>query len=119
MVIVSYAELMKGAGAIGDPLARLHSPVNSPCAAPLADGVTAEQITGVRMRAYTRPRRDIEPILPAGTGRVRLRRLNGVFMLDEQYRPGAVRLRWAGLIEACGETAPVPVPAPPSSNRTR
>lgn len=88
-------------------------------AVPLAEGVTAEQITAVRMRAYTRPRRDIEPTLPAGTGRVTLRRLNGVFMLDENYRPGPVRLRWAGLIEARGEAAPVPVPAPPSADRTR
>lgn len=88
-------------------------------AVPLADGVTAEQITAVRMRAYTRPRRDIEPILPAGTGRVKLQRLNGVFMLDEHYRPGTVRLRWTGHIEARGEAAPVPVPAPPSSDRTR
>ena len=73
-------------------------------AVPLADGVTAEQITGVRMRAYTRPRRDIEPILPAGTGLVKLRRLNGVFMLDEDYRPGAVACAGKASLAARGES---------------
>lgn len=87
-------------------------------AVPLAEGVRADQISGVRVRAYTRPRRDIEPILPAGTGRVTLRRLNGVFMLDEQYRPGPVRLTWKGTLEARGEAPAVPVPASPSAVRT-
>ena len=80
-------------------------------AVPLAEGVKAEQITAVRLRAHTRPRRDIEPILPAGTGLVKLQRFNGVFMLDESYRPGPFRLQWAGLIEARGESDPVPIPA--------
>lgn len=77
----------------------------------LPEGVTAGEITAVRMRAYTRPRRDIEPILPSGTGRVTLQRLNGVFMLDEHYRPGPVRLPWTGTLEARGEAPPVVVPA--------
>lgn len=80
-------------------------------AVPLAEGVTAGQITAVRMRAYTRPRRDIEPILPAGTGRVKLQRFNGVFMLDQDYRPGPNRLQWTGLLEARGEADPVTIPA--------
>jgi hypothetical protein len=84
-------------------------------AVPLAEGVKAEQITAVRLRAYTRPRRDIEPILPAGTGRVKLQRFNGVFMLDESYRPGSVRLQWAGVLEARGESDPVPIPAAPGA----
>lgn len=99
----------------GEPRFRI---VRSGCfraAVPLPEGVSAPQLTGVRMRAYTRPRRDGEPIRPSGTGRVSLRRVNGVFMLDERYRPGAPRLVWAGTIEARGEAAPVPVPAPPSA----
>lgn len=81
-------------------------------AVPLAEGVKAEEITAVRIRAYTRPRRDIEPILPDGTGRVKLQRFNGVFMLDDNYRPGPVRLRSDALIEARGEAGPVPIPSP-------
>jgi hypothetical protein len=88
-------------------------------AVPLADGITAEHIAAVRMRAYTRPRRDIEPILPAGTGRVKLQRLNGVFMLDENHRPGPARLRWEGVLEARGEAAPVLVPTAASPARMR
>jgi hypothetical protein len=103
----------------GEPRFRI---VRSGCfraAVPLPEGVMAEQITGMRLRAYTRPRRDIEPILPAGTGRVTLQRFNGVFMLDHSYRPGTVRLPFAGVIEARGEAPPVPVPAPPSVDRSR
>ena len=78
-------------------------------AVPLAEGVKADQISAVRMRAYTRPRRDIEPILPAGTGRVKLQRFNGLFMLDENYRPGPTRLRSTSVIEARGEAGPVAI----------
>ena len=88
-------------------------------AVPLPEGVKAEQITAVRLRAYTRPRRDIEPILPAGTGRVKLQRFNGVFMLDESYRPGPVRLQWTGLIEARGESDPVAIKAAPGAGGQR
>ena len=86
-------------------------------AVPLPEGVGADQITAVRIRAYTRPRRDIEPILPAGTGHVKLQRFNGVFMLDEHYRPGAVRLRSERPIEARGEAGPVAIATPASPAR--
>lgn len=88
-------------------------------AVPMPDGVSVDDLTGVRLRAYTRPRRDGEPAMPKGTGRVTLRRLNGVFMLDGAYRPGTPRLVWTGAIEARGESAPVPVPVPPSGSRSR
>jgi hypothetical protein len=88
-------------------------------AVPMPEGVTVERIAGVRMRAYTRPRRDGEPAMPAGTGRVTLQRLNGVFMLDDNYRPGTPRIRWTGTLEAQGESAPVPVPASSSAPQKR
>ena len=84
-------------------------------AVPLPEGVTAEALVGIRIRAYTRPPGEGEAALPDGTGRVELRRINGVFLLDEQYRPRPPRLRWSGAIEARGEAGPVPVPAPPSA----
>lgn len=84
---------------------------------PLPADVIDDQMTAIRMRAYTRPRRDGEPVMPAGTGRVTLQRVNGVFMLDEHYRPGTSRLHWTGAIEARGESGPVPVPVPPSADR--
>jgi hypothetical protein len=88
-------------------------------AVPLPATATVDRLTGIRMRAYTRPPREGESAMPAGTGRVQLRRFNGVFVLDEHYRPGPPRLRWAGAIEARGEAGPVPVPAPPSAARRR
>jgi hypothetical protein len=69
-------------------------------AAPLPPGVAAEQITRVRLRAYTRPAGRDEPPLPPDAGRVRLDRLNTVFLLDDQYRPGAPLMRWTGTLEA-------------------
>jgi hypothetical protein len=86
-------------------------------AVPLPPQTTAEMITGVRLRAYTRPRRDGEPILPRGTGVVRLNRFNGVFMLDEHYRPGPMRLAATRSTSARGEEEPVAVSAAPSADR--
>lgn len=102
----------------GEPRFRIARSGCFRAAVPLPAGATADTLAAIRIRSYTRPRRDGEPVLPAGTGRVTLTRVNGVFMLDEQYRPGTPRLRWAGAIEARGESAPVPVPVPPSADRT-
>lgn len=88
-------------------------------AVPLTPGTKLEDLRGVRIRAYTRQRRDGEPPMPSGTGRVTLHRLNTVFMLDEAYRPVPSGVRWTGVIEARGEAAPVPVPVHPSATRTR
>ena len=101
----------------GEPRFRIARSGCFRAAVPLPAGVTHDQVSVIRLRAYTRPRRDGEPVMPAGTGRVTLQRVNGVFMLDEQYQPGAPRLQWTGAIEARGESEPVPVPAPPSAGR--
>lgn len=87
-------------------------------AVPLPRNTTPEMITQVRLRAHTRARRDGEPIMPPGTGAVRLHRFNGVFMLDDQYRPGPLRLASTRATSARGEGDPVVVSAPPSAERT-
>ncbi len=79
-------------------------------AVPLRPDTRPEDLRGIRIRAYTRPAREGEAALPPGTGRVTLRRLNTVFMLDAAYRPRPLPLRWTGVIEAHGEAAPVQVP---------
>jgi hypothetical protein len=71
-------------------------------AAPLPAGTGADRIARVRLRAYTRPPRQGEAALPPDAGRVRLDRLNTVFLLDDDYRPGAPLLRWKGTLEARG-----------------
>jgi hypothetical protein len=79
-------------------------------AAPLPDGVTIEKINGIRVRAYTRPPREQEvPLLP-GTGRVMLRRLNAVLMLDDTFKPVSAGLRWMGSLAITGESAAIEIP---------
>jgi hypothetical protein len=86
-------------------------------AVPVPEGVTIDRIGGVRVRAFTRPRRDGESAMPAGTGRVTLKRLNGVFMLDEHYRPGPAMFRWAGVIAVRGESGPASIPRSPADRK--
>jgi hypothetical protein len=102
----------------GDALFRIERSGCFRSAVPLPAGATPNEITGVRIRAYTRPPGEGEAALPAGTGRVTLYRFNGIFMLDERYRPRTPRLLWAGLIEARGEGQAVVVPIRASAHRT-
>jgi hypothetical protein len=69
-------------------------------AAPLPPGTGADQIARVRLRAYPRPLREGEPPLPPGAARVRLERLNTVFLLGDDYLPGPPLLRWRGTLDA-------------------
>jgi hypothetical protein len=80
-------------------------------AAPLPPGISSDQIAGVRLRAYTRPTRQGEPPLAPDAARVRLTRLNTVFLLGEDYRPGQPLLRpWAGALDArAGEVIEIPL----------
>jgi hypothetical protein len=73
-------------------------------------GTTAAAVHAVRARAYTRPPREGEPALPAGSGRVTLRRLNTVFMLDQEFEPMRTSLHWVGALELRGEAAPTMIP---------
>ena len=95
----------------GDPRFRIARNGCFRAAVPLPGGVTPERITGVRLRVYTRRPPDGQPALPAGTGRVTLRRFNGLFMLDARYHPGPVRLSSDRVIEVRGESDAVVVAA--------
>jgi hypothetical protein len=86
-------------------------------AVPVPHGTTPDLLRGVRIRAYTRPRRDGEPVMPAGTGRVTLQRLNTVFMLDDRYQPRVSALKWTGALEVRGESAPIVIPFSASAFR--
>jgi hypothetical protein len=80
-------------------------------AVPLPAGVRSANITRIRARVYTRPPREQEPPLPPGTGRVVLRRMNSVFMLDDRFKPVRSALHWAGALELRGESPPADIPA--------
>jgi hypothetical protein len=95
----------------GDPRFRVARGGCFRAAVPMPEGVTTPRITGARVRAYTRPPRKDEAPLEPGTGRVTLRRLNQVFMLDERFQPGPSMLRWNGAVELKGESGPAAIPA--------
>ena len=94
----------------GEPRFRLARTGCFRAALPLPRGTVASQIRGVRLRAYTRPPRQEEAPLPAGSGRVTLHRINTVFMLDEKYVPGLAALTWTGRVEAQGDGEAAIVP---------
>jgi hypothetical protein len=79
-------------------------------AMPLPDGATIGNVKAVRARAYTRPPRQNEAALAPGTGRVTLKRVNRIFMLDESFRPVASGLAWRGSLELRGEAGAVVIP---------
>jgi hypothetical protein len=66
-----------------------------------------EAVQAIRVRAHTRPPAKGEPPLPPGTGRVRLTRVNGLFLLAADYTPGPAMLRWTGEASLDGEGPPL------------
>jgi hypothetical protein len=77
--------------------------------APLPSGTTPSQIAALRIRAYTRPAREDEAPLPAGSGSVTLRSVNRVFMLDEHFVPVKSPFVWSGTLDVKTDRAPVAV----------
>jgi hypothetical protein len=81
-------------------------------AVPVSDSVTSNEIRGIRFVAYARPSRDKhETTIPAS---VRIDRVNTVFMLDEDDRPGPPLLRWQGpaVVPADGSPLEILIPRP-------
>jgi hypothetical protein len=62
----------------------------------LPEGVTAGDLAGLRVRAFTRQPRKDEPPLPPGSGRVRLTSINRLFLLNQDDEPGPNLLQWRG-----------------------
>lgn len=77
----------------------------------LPEGSTPGSIVGIRARAYTRPPRKDEPPLPRGAGRITLRSVNTVFMLDRAFKPAPSTLRWRGALELSAEGPAIVIPA--------
>jgi hypothetical protein len=72
-------------------------------AAVLPSGTEAANVTALRFRAYTRPARNGEARLPAGSGRATLRRINRLFGLDADDLPEASLFAWTGEAVLRGE----------------
>jgi hypothetical protein len=62
----------------------------------LPPGTGAEELRGLRARAFTRRPRKGEPPLPPGSGRARLARVNTLFLLGADDMPGASLFSWEG-----------------------
>jgi hypothetical protein len=77
-------------------------------AVPVPPSITARDLRGIRAHAYLRPSKDDVP--RPMTGRVRLTRLNKVFMLDERYQPGPSRFDWRGEVTLIPDGPPAELP---------
>ncbi len=80
-------------------------------AVPLPAGVDARAVTGIRAQAYRRPATAPAAASPP-VGPVLLTRLNTVFMLDAEYRPGAPLFQWQGRLALTPDGPPVEIPVP-------
>lgn len=61
----------------------------------LPPGESAVDVRALRVRAHTRPPRRGEPTLPRGAGSARVERVNRLFGLGPDDRPGENLLRWS------------------------
>ena len=77
-------------------------------AIPLPTTIGTRDVRGVRAQAYTRPPSADGSPRPAGP--VHLSRLNKVFMLDQNYRPGPSLFRWQGALTLVPDGPPVEIP---------
>jgi len=62
----------------------------------LPPGTSADDVVGLRFRAFTRRTRQSEPPLAKGAGSARLQRVNTVFLLGANDEPGASLFSWRG-----------------------
>lgn len=76
----------------------------------LPAGVSASQISALRVRAFTRLADDNERPLPRGAGTARLKSVNRLFVLDERDEPGRNLLEWRGDVALVPEGAPYEIP---------
>lgn len=78
-------------------------------AVPLPAAADARAVTGIRAQAYRRPPAASGAAAPAA-GPVLLTRLNTVFLLDAEYRPGAPLFQWQGRLALTPDGPPVEIP---------
>ena len=62
----------------------------------LPRGATVGDVRALRLRAHTRPSRGNEPRLPRGAGSARIERVNLLFGLGPDDRPGPSVFSWSG-----------------------
>jgi hypothetical protein len=78
----------------------------------LPENVKASQITAVRVQSYLRAPREDEPPLPKELGPARLRRINRLFLMRGDDRPGPSLFSWSGDEPLVLDGPPVTVAVP-------
>jgi hypothetical protein len=77
-------------------------------AIPLPPAAGLSQITGLRAQAHNRVPSGDDPVAAAGPAQ--LTRINKLFMLDENYRPGPSRFHWTGSLPLTLDGPPAELP---------
>ena len=77
--------------------------------APMPEGVTLNDVAGLRIRAYPRALREGETTPPAGS--VVLESVNKVFMLDKSFVPSVAPITWTGslMVPTTGVATAIPI----------
>jgi hypothetical protein len=70
-------------------------------------------IQAIRLRAHTRPPAAGEPALPADAGWARVTRVNRLFRLGPDFRPGPDLVTWTGDVRLRGGGPPLELTVPP------
>jgi hypothetical protein len=80
----------------------------------LPRGATVGDVRALRLRAHTRPPRGQEPRLPRGAGSARIERVNLLFGLGPDDRPGPSVFNWSGGSELRPDGPPLELAVSPS-----
>ena len=80
----------------------------------LPRGATVGDVRALRLRAHTRPSRRNEPRLPRGAGSARIERVNLLFGLGPDDRPGPSVFSWSGGSELRPDGPPLELAVGPS-----
>lgn len=75
---------------------------------PMPEGVTLNDVAGLRIRAYQRAPREGETAVPAGS--VLLESVNKMFMLDNTFVPAVSPIKWSGSLDVPLGGTPVEIP---------
>lgn len=79
----------------------------------LPAGASVSDVRALRFRAHTRPPRRGERPLPPGSGSARIDRVNQLFGLGPDDRPGLSVFSWTGASELAPDGPPLELPVPP------
>jgi hypothetical protein len=81
----------------------------------LPRGAAAAPLRAIRLRAHTRPPASGEPARPPGAGWARVTRVNRLFRLGPDFRPGPDLMTWTGDVRLSADGPPLELTVEPRS----